>query len=174
MTFTVVLLFVVIFIVLGTLALGGYLAAPWVPLWKPDIRRMLTLAELKPGEALYDLGAGDGRMLIMGAREFGSRGVGYEIAVLPYLIGRVIIWARGLSGKVRLRYKNFYTAELGNADVVTLFLMPKATAKLKPKFERELKPGCRVVSYSFQIPGWQPTKVDKPNQQLASVYLYVR
>jgi hypothetical protein len=85
---------VVIFLVLGTFALGGILAAPWVPLWQKDIRRMLKLANVKPGETVYDLGAGDGRIVIMAGKEFGAKAIGYEIAILPYLAARVKYYLR--------------------------------------------------------------------------------
>lgn len=175
----IVLIFWLIFIVflvvvLGTFALGGFLAAPWVPLWKNDIRRMLKLAEVKPKELVYDLGAGDGRIIIIAAEEFGAFAVGFEIAFLPYLLGCIRILLKGLPGKARLKYANFFKQDLSQADVICAFLTPQAMKKLKPKLEKETKFGCRIVSYAFSIPGWQPKKIDKPNQKTTAIYLYQR
>jgi SAM-dependent methyltransferase len=160
--------------ILGTLALGGYLAAPWVPLWRRDVGRMLRLANVKPGELVYDLGAGDGRILMAAARDFQARAIGYEIAILPYLIGRSILWSRGLHKRAQLRYGNFFTESLADADVVTAFLSRHAMEKLRSKFEQELKPGSRVVTCVFSIPGWEPTITDKAGPKQPTVYVYQR
>ena len=166
-------LFFVLFVVLilGTFALGGILAAPWVPLWKKDIRRMLKLAEVKPGEIVYDLGAGDGRIIIIAAKEFKAKAIGFEIAVLPYLWGYIKIKLHGLTGQAKLKYRNFFKENLGNADVICTFLTPEAMRKLKPKFQKEIKPTCRIVSYAFHIPEWEPYKISKPENETA-IYLY--
>lgn len=160
--------------ILGTLAWGGISAAPWVPLWKKDTLRMLELAQVKPGEKVVDLGAGDARIIIAAVQEYNAKGVGYELAILPYFIGWVRITLLGLHGKAILKYRNFFKEDLSDADVICAFLTPAAMAKLKPKFEKEVKPGCRIVSYAFKIPDWQPTKIDKPNKKRAAIYLYQR
>ncbi len=162
----------VVLVILGTMAWGGLSAAPWVPLWRKDTMRMLAVAAVKPGETVVDLGAGDGRIIIAAARHYQAKGLGYEVAVLPYSIGFVKIRVLGLTRSVQLKYANFFKADLSQADVVCAFLTPAAMAKLKPKFEREIKPGARIVSYAFKIPDWQPIKIDKPNKNLANIYLY--
>lgn len=167
-------LFFFIILILGTFALGGILAAPWVPLWNRDVKRLMDIAAVKKGEKLYDLGAGDGRIIILAAKEYGATAVGYEIATLPYFVGYIKILLLGLRGKARLKYRNFFHEDLSDADVICAFLTPAAMEKLKPKFEQETKPGCRIVSYAFHIPGWEPTKIDKPNKKTASIYLYQR
>lgn len=156
---------------LGTFALGGILAAPWVPLWKKDIKRMLELAEVKPGEIVYDLGAGDGRIIIMAAKDFGAKAVGFEVAVLPFLWGYIKIKLLGLSRKAELRYNNFFNQDFGKADVICVFLTPEAMKKLKPKFQKEIKPNCRIVSYAFKIPDWKPSQISKAAKE-TSIYLY--
>lgn len=161
-------------IILGTLALGGILAAPWVPLWQNDVRRLLTIAGAKQGELVYDLGAGDGRVIITAAKEYGCRAIGFEIALLPYLVCRTRIWLAGMSRQVKLKYANFFTADLSDADVICAFLTPRAMKKLKTKFEKEAKPGCKILSYAFAIPGWEPDLVDRPNEKTAVIYRYTR
>ncbi|MFA5021518.1 MAG: hypothetical protein WC508_00340 [Patescibacteria group bacterium] len=166
------LFFLLVFAVLGSLALAGLSAAPWVPLWKKDIRRMLKVADVKPGEIVYDLGAGDGRIIIIAAAEFGALATGFEFAFLPYFLAWAKIKLLGLSKKAKLKYGNFFRTDFSQADVICTFLTPQAMAKLKPKFETNTKSGCRIVSYAFSIPGWQPKIIDKPNQKTTVVYLY--
>ncbi|MBN1779198.1 MAG: class I SAM-dependent methyltransferase [Candidatus Buchananbacteria bacterium] len=161
-------------VILGSFAFAGILAAPWVPLWKKDVRRMLELAGVKEGETVFDLGAGDGRIVIMAAKEFGAKSVGFEIAFLPYFLAYIKIILSGKKKNINLRFKNFYHQDFSQADVICTFLSPQAMLKLKPKLQTETKPGCRIISYVFKIPDWQPTKIDKPNQNQAAIYLYQR
>lgn len=165
---------IVVLVILGTFAYGGFSAAPWVPLWKKDIRRMMKLANVKPGETVYDLGAGDGRIIIIAAKEFGALATGFEIATLPYYLGCIKIRLKGLNSQVQLKYRNFFKQDLSSADVICSFLTPRAMRKLKPKLAKEAKPGCRIVSYAFSIPGWKPTIKDKPNKKTTSIFLYQR
>lgn len=178
MTFELALLWAFIafiVIIIGTFAYGGISAAPWVPLWKRDVQRMLELAEVKPGETLFDLGAGDGRIVIAAANKHGAKATGFEIATLPYFFGYIRILMSGAGAKgARLSYRNFFKQDFSEADVICAFLTPAAMAKLKPKFEKETKPGCRIVSYVFSVPDWEPTLVDKPDDKTASIYLYKR
>ncbi len=161
-------------LILGSFALGGFLAAPWVPLWKKDVKRMLTIAKVNSNDLVYDLGAGDGRIICAAAKDFGARAVGFEIAVLPYFFGWLTIYTGGLQKKATLRYRNFFYEDFKDASVVCMFLMPAALKKLKSKLETECKPGTRIVSYAFAIPGWTPAVVDKPSESEATIYLYVR
>jgi len=158
--------------VLGTMAWGGVLAAPWLPLPRREVDRLLALVQPKPGELLCDLGCGDGRILTQAALRYGVRGVGFEVSLLPY----VLCWCRIIASRtwrtVKVRYRNFYTQPLGQFTVVTAFLTPRAMAKLGPKLAAELTPGSRVVSYSFPIPGWQPQAVSKPNASHVAIYRY--
>lgn len=169
------LIFIVaLLLILGSFALGGWLAAPWVPLWKNDVRRMLKLANVKPGEKVHDLGVGDGRIIIIAAKEFGAKSTGFEIAFLPFILAYIKILLLGLRAEVQLKYGNFFSKDLSQADIITAFLTPSAMLKLKEKLEKEAKPGCRIISYAFAIPGWVATKIDKPNKKTAVIYLYQR
>jgi len=161
-----------IFLILITFAWAGLIAAPWVPLWKKDVKRMLDLAGLKPGETVYDLGAGDGRIIIMAAKDYQAKAIGFEFAILPYLLGYIKIVILGLRGKAWLKYADFFKQDFSKADVICIFLTPGAMEKLKTKLKTEKKPSCRIVSYAFSIPGWQPEKIDKPNKKSAAIYIY--
>jgi hypothetical protein len=167
-----VLIFGAVFLLVGTMAWGAWSAAPWVPLWRRDVDRMIGLADIKLGEKVYDLGAGDGRIVIAAAKK-GGQAIGFEISVLPYILGCIKIIVGGLWGKVRMSYKNFFTQDLSDADVIFTFLTPHAMEKLKPKLEKT-KSGCRIVSYAFEVPGWSADKKDKPAENITAIYLYRR
>lgn len=162
----------IIFLLVGTMAYAGILAAPWVPLRKKDVIRALSLAHLKSGEVLYDLGSGDGRIIIAAGRDYGVNATGYEIAFLPYLYSYVTILTMGLYGKVKVKYKNFFKEDLSRADVIVSFLLPKAMIKLKEKYMSELRPGTRIISCAWLIPGWTPDRIDRPSNNDIKIYLY--
>jgi len=151
---------------------AGFRAAPYVPTKTADVRRLLSLAEVKPGERVVDLGAGDGRIVIMAAKEFKAEAIGYEISLLPYLIAKLRISWLGSKVLVRVSFKDFFTVDLNQADVVTCFLTPAAMNKLAGKLRRELKPGARIVSYAFHLPGWEPVIKDKPDDRNFAVWVY--
>jgi len=135
---------------------------------KKIIRKMLKLAELRKGEILYDLGCGNGRILILGAKEFEAHGIGIEISPFCYLWSKFNVINNSLSGKVKIKFGNFFKTPISDADVITIFLSNRANKKLIPKFKKELKSGTRIVSYYWQIPGMIPEKVDKK----AKIYMY--
>jgi SAM-dependent methyltransferase len=130
--------------------------APYVPTPEHVVRRMLNLANVSSDDVVYDLGSGDGRMVILAAKEFGARGVGVEID--PQLVQKARRRARqaGVSHLVDFRQGDLFDTDLGDATVVTLYLWPDMNNRLRPKLRRELDPGDRVVSHSFDIDGWSP------------------
>ena len=142
--------------------------APWLPTSRKHVRRMLTLAGVQPGEVVYDLGSGDGRVLFIAAREFGARAVGIELDPLRYLWTQVRITLLGLQGQVRVIRGNFFTQDISEADVVTVYLLPKTNIRLRRKLWDELHPGARIVSSVFIFPGIAPAHIDKE----AHLYLY--
>ena len=168
------LLLLLLVIIFGSLAYAGISAAPWLPLWKKDVRRMLQLAQVQPGETVYDLGAGDARILIAAAQVFKAKAVGFECSLLPYFMGYINIILHGVTARVSLKYRNFFNQNLSHADVICTFLTPKAMEKLKSKLLDEAKPGCRIVSYAFALPGLEATTIDKPAEKITAIYLYQR
>src|SRR5512139_2117553 len=136
---------------------------------KPErIRKALQLAKLQPNETLYDLGAGDGRVLLITAREFGAKAVGIEIGPLQC----VLIWLRavasGLGHRIQVRWENFYRADLHDADVVFFYATSKEVVKLAPHLEQQMKKGARLVSISADFPEWEPSAFD--NRDLIFIY----
>jgi SAM-dependent methyltransferase len=164
---TKILLFIT-FLFLLSLAWSGKSFAPWVPTKKKDVKRIMTLAGLAPGEVWIELGCGDGRTTLAAAKT-GARASGIEMAVPMYLIAKL----RALQTTANIYFGNLYNFDLTKADVIYFFGMPDAiTRKLKIKLEAELKPGTRVISYAFPIKGWGPTKTDKPTKNDIDIYLY--
>jgi len=154
--------------------------APFVATPTPVVRQMLILADLKPGEVLYDLGSGDGRAVIMAAKDFGATSVGVELR--DDLAKRALdsIQTLELTEKTRIIQKDIFTVNLSAANVVFLYLTTSANEKIKPKLEAELEPGTRVVSHDYEILGWKPLKTDNfcENPKLGypshTLYVYKR
>lgn len=128
--------------------------APYVPTPPPVVRGMLALAGVGPEDVVYDLGCGDGRLVIQAAALFGARGVGIEIDPLLVEACRENAAAAGVSGRVRFLCMDATKAGLTEATVVTVYLLPESLELLKPAFERDLRDGARVVSHDYRIPGW--------------------
>jgi len=158
-------LFLLILLGIGLfVGLSAYLPVLWGAPWTPTSRRvrasMLRLAAIQPGERVVDLGAGDGRLVIAAAQSYQARAVGVEIDPLRCLLANVLIRCRGLQGRARVLWGNLYHFDLRDADVVLLYLLQRTNARLWAKLADELKPGARVVSYTFTLPHWTPAIID--------------
>ncbi|MCB1020694.1 MAG: class I SAM-dependent methyltransferase [Acidobacteria bacterium] len=132
--------------------------APYYPSPRAVVLEMLDAAELQPGELLVDLGSGDGRIVILAARDYGVRAVGYELEDSLVRSSRRQIDELGLSELAQIRQQDLFTAELADADVVTLYLLPRAMKRLEPILQKTLKPGARVIAHDFAFPNWKPEK----------------
>ncbi len=141
---------------------------PWFATRRTRIRKALQLAQVQPGETVYDLGAGDGRVLIMAAREFGARAIGVEISPVHCLVAWLAALFNGVAGQVSIRLGNFYTARLGDADVVFAYMTSKEAPRIQRHLEQQLRPGTRVVTIAFDFDCWQPDDFD--NQELIFLY----
>jgi predicted RNA methylase len=152
--------------------------APYVPSPPQVVRQMLILAQLKPREVFFDLGAGDGRAVVMAAKDFGARAVGVELREDLVKKALSTVYESGLQDRVTIVNGDMFGVDLTSADVVFLYLTTSANEKVKPKLETELKPGVRVVSHDYEIVGWKPVKVENfcENQTLGypshTIYLY--
>jgi SAM-dependent methyltransferase len=163
---TILLWIVVVFVLsAGWTSVRG---APWVPSQQSIVKKMLVMADIKSGELLYDLGSGDGRIIITAARRFGARAVGIEIDPLRYIWSQIRVFSLGLRGQVSIEYGDFFKHDLGKADIVTCYLLQDTNNKLVEKFNRELKPSTRIISNTFTLPSFPLVKEDKHNQ----VFLY--
>jgi tRNA A58 N-methylase Trm61 len=152
----------------------GRLQVPFVPSPEPVVRQMLTLADVKPGELVYDLGAGDGRILSSAVKDFGAKAIGIELHESRYEAIAKRIEREGLGNSAGVILADFFNVNLSRADVVTLYLLTAVNSMIKPKLERELKAGARVVSHDFPVHGWVPLHVEKVRDKFNShmVYLY--
>lgn len=163
----VAVLFVVV-LVTASVVLPAFRGGAWSPTRRRVLERMLVYADLRPGDLRVDLGAGDGRVLLGACRTPGVRAEGYEIDPLRYMLCRLRIKINRLEGRAAVRRTDFFRADLSRATVVTFYLSQAAADKLAEKFERELTPHCRVISYRRPLPGWEPVQVDGQH----GIYVY--
>lgn len=136
------------------------LDVPYVPTPDNVVAKMLELAKVTRNDVVYDLGSGDGRIVITAAKKYGSRGVGYDID--PQRIKEANENARtaGVTDRVRFVQGDLFQADLGEATVVTLYLLPEINLKLRPKLLKELKPGTRIVSHNYGLGDWDPIRTE--------------
>jgi SAM-dependent methyltransferase len=133
---------------------------PFVASTPEVIDRMLEMARVKPGDVVYDIGSGDGAIIIRAAKKYGVRGVGIEIDQDLVLKARNNAYREKVDHLVEFRVQDAFTVDISPATVVTLYMLPEFNAKLRPILEKQLKPGSRVVSHDYPIEGWTPDQVD--------------
>jgi SAM-dependent methyltransferase len=149
--------------------------APKVGSPEHAVEKMLEVANLKPGEVIYDLGCGDGRILIAAASKYKAKGVGIEISDHLARTAAEQVKKAGLQGQVKIIHGDFMKTDLSDANVVTLYLATAANDMLRPNLERYLKPSTRVVSYDYPIPGWKPIETSETegrSNAVHTIYLY--
>jgi ubiquinone/menaquinone biosynthesis C-methylase UbiE len=153
----------------------GERLAPFVPSPQTVVERMLEVADLKPGETVYDLGCGDGRILVAAARQFRAKAVGVELSDALVKQDREQIKKLGLDNRVTIIQGDLMQTDLRSADVVTVYLLTEVNDRLKPLFEKSLHRGARVVSHDFKIRGWKPDRVDEVvvSGRAHKIYVYV-
>ncbi|MEK7512682.1 MAG: methyltransferase domain-containing protein, partial [Patescibacteria group bacterium] len=157
-------------VIVFSVLLASLSYAPWVPARSRDLERILTLAKLVPGERFLDLGCGDGRV-VRAAAARGARAVGIELS-LP-LFGVAALRTLGSGGAARITFGDLFATDLGNADVIYCYGMPRPLAKrLAKKGIAEARVGTRVVSYAFPIAGLVPVAIDQPAGEIP-LFLYV-
>jgi SAM-dependent methyltransferase len=161
--------FGIFFISMTSIFLAHYWGAPWVTTPLHVVRAMLQLADIKSNELVVDLGAGDGRIVLLAAKEFQARAVGVEIDPLRFLMAKLLFLLLGVHNNAAIRYGNLFALDLSDADVVTVFLTRKTNRDLKPFLESCLKPGTRVISYSFPFPDWTPIIIDDSHM----IFVYI-
>jgi len=147
--------------------------APYIPSPQEVVDRMLSAARIKPGEMVYDLGSGDGRIIITAAQKFQARAVGVELRGDLCKSTQARIKALGLEDRVKLMHENALKVDLSPADVVTLYLLTSSNERLRPNLEKYLKPGARVVSNDYEIRGWTPSGIVPITAGGVLHYIYV-
>jgi len=145
------ILYLIFLLILLSAAYGAVSAAPWLPTKSNDVRRMIKLAKIKPGQTVYDLGCGDGRV-VFSAANAGAKAKGVEIFILPYLYAKIKSFFIKNS---RIIFGDFFNINLADADVAYVFLTTGIYPRLIKKLEAEMKPGSRVIAYCFEIKHWK-------------------
>ena len=156
-------------------AFGQASLAPYVPTPQDVVERMLALAEVKAGDVVYDLGCGDGRLVITAAKKYGATGVGVDIDPERIAESKANAKKEGVEGKVEFRLQDALTVDVSPASVVTLYLLSSSNMKLRPILTKQLKAGSRIVSHQFSMGDWQPEKVDTftdSNGSTRTLYLW--
>jgi SAM-dependent methyltransferase len=135
----------------------SHLDVPYVPTTATAVKAMLKLAGVKHSDLIYDLGCGDGRIVIAAAKNFGARGVGIDIDPVRIREAKENARLAGVENRVEFREQDLFQADFREATIVTLFLLPALNKRLRPQLET-LKPGTRIVSNTFEIGDWKPAR----------------
>ena len=143
---------------------------PFVPSPQEVVDKMVELGGVKPGDVVYDLGSGDGRIVIAAAKK-GAKAVGFEIDGDLVKQSRENIRAAGVQDSAEIRQQDILTVDLSPASVVTMYLLPDVNLKLRPNLLSQLKPGSRVVSHSFDMGDWKPDKAERVEGR--TIYLWI-
>ena len=143
---------------------------PFVPSPQIVVDKMIELAGVKKGDVVYDLGSGDGRIVIAAAKK-GARAVGFDIDPDLVAESRANVKKAGVEESAEIRHQDILTVDLSPASVVTMYLLPDVNLKLKPNLLSQLKPGSRVVSHSFDMGDWKPDKVERVDGR--TIYLWI-
>ncbi len=168
-------LIILVILEIGIVTLGIWMiwstifGIPWLPTPRNKVRAMLEFASVTPEDTVYDLGSGDGRIVVMAAKEFGAQSVGIEIDPIRYQWSRFAIRRNKVTHKAQVIRENFFKTNLEDATVITIYGGKDINKQIGEKLKNTLKSGTRVVSYRFIIGGWTPVETDKES----SLYLYV-
>jgi len=158
--------------------LDGSKIAPYFPTPQTVVDKMLLLGELKAGEKMYDLGSGDGRIVIMAARKYRADATGVELDDTLYKQSAQRIKTLGLESHARIVHGDLLQQDYSSYDLLTIYLLPVAIQKITPLFEKQLKKGARIVAHDFEFPQWTPSKIldidDDGEGRSHRLYLYRR
>jgi SAM-dependent methyltransferase len=148
--------------------------APFVTSPQSVVDKMLEAADIKPNEIVYDLGSGDGRVLIAAAQKYGARGVGVEISEPLVKSTNDRLRKLNLADRVQIVHEDLMKVDLSQADVVIIYLETKSNELLRPNLEKYLRPGSRVVSHDFEVKGWKPARTERIDafNRAHAIYVY--
>jgi SAM-dependent methyltransferase len=150
---------------------------PFVPTPMKVVERMLELAKVSRNDVVYDLGSGDGRIVIMAAQKFGAHAVGVELDPKLFRESSARIQKLGLGKRAKIIYGNMFEVNVHPATVMTLYLLPSVNDQIEPMLDKELRSGTRVVSHDFSMNGWDPVKTEQVTDEYGghhTLYLYIR
>ena len=133
---------------------------PYVPTPQEVVERMLDLAQVKKGDVLYDLGSGDGRIVVTAAKKYGARAIGFEIDPQRIKESTENIKKAGVGHLVEIRQQDIRTVDLSPASVLTMYLLPEVNLMIRPNIWKQMKRGSRVVSHDFDMGDWKPLKTE--------------
>jgi ubiquinone/menaquinone biosynthesis C-methylase UbiE len=145
--------------------------APFVASPARVVDRMLSLASIRPGETVYDLGCGDGRVLIAAVKNYKAKAVGVEISPKLVAEAQERIRKEGVASEARVVEGDLLTTDLTGADVVVIYLATSLNQELRPRMEKFLRPGARVVSHDYAVPGWKPARIEETDGK-HRIYVY--
>jgi len=165
---------IAVLIVIAFLATGFYImifgGGPFVPTPLPAVKKILKYANIKKGDKVYDIGAGDGRFVHFAVKNYHAKAIGFEIDPFVYFLAKLRQWFFSWKGKM-IR-GNFLKHDISDADIVICYMMPKSLAKFQKKFEEELKKGTKIVSYAFHIGSLKPKKIIPKKEKTSKIFLY--
>ena len=138
----------------------GKKIVPYVPTPQEVVERMLELAEVKKGDVIYDLGSGDGRIVVTAAKKYGVKAIGFEIDPQRIKESAENIKKAGVGHLVEIRQQDIRTVDLSPASVLTMYLLPEVNLMIRPNIWKQMRPGSRVVSHDFDMGDWKPLKTE--------------
>lgn len=143
---------------------------PFVPTPMHAVHEVLKHAKIKKGEKVYDIGAGDGRFIHFAAKNYHADSIGFEIDPFVFFLAKLRQWFFGWKGK--MIYGSFIKHSLKDADILICYMLPRTLKKFQKKFDKELKPETRIVSYAFSIGDWKPLKVVPRKNKISRIFIY--
>lgn len=151
--------------------LGMHLDVPFVPTNERVVKAMLELAAIDASDVLYDLGSGDGRIVVAAARDYNARGVGVEIEVGRVKLAQAYAQQMGVEGRVCFLEDDLFDVDFSPATIVTMYLLDSVNLNLRPRLLNELRPGTRIVSHAFDMGRWKPDR--RVLERGTSLYLWI-